>query len=420
LQDRVDSEARSQASSQANIVAATSPGLTSGQQLALVRQAANSSRGRVVIVDARGVAVADSEGPAGVSFANRPEFRAALAGKTFQERRHSETLNEEILATAVPIVDGPRVTGAVRVTQSVEAVNASVRRAWLGLALIALIVLMIGLAAGIVIARFLTEPVSGLQAAAGAIAAGDLEKRADIAGTTEQRSLARSFNEMTDRLADALSSQREFVANASHQLRTPLAGLRLRIEEAQAAGVSRDAEHELRAALREVDRLSGTVDELLLLSRMGDRDAPAESVDLAASARAAAARFAAAAAERGMTVEVEADGAAHVLCAPADLERALDAVVENAIAYGRDGGAVTLAAGPGRVAVLDRGPGFAAGEEEQVFERFQRGSAGRGAARGSGLGLPIARALVERWGGTAYARNRPDGGAEVVLELPRG
>jgi signal transduction histidine kinase len=94
-------------------------------------------------------------------------------------------------------------------------------------------------------------------------------------------------------------------------------------------------------------------------------------------------------------------------------------LIENALAYSGDGGTVTIAAGPGRLAVLDRGPGFAADESEQVFQRFHRGSAGRSGPRGTGLGLPIARALMERWGGSARAENRDGGGAAVVLELPR-
>jgi signal transduction histidine kinase len=101
------------------------------------------------------------------------------------------------------------------------------------------------------------------------------------------------------------------------------------------------------------------------------------------------------------------------------VERALDTLIENALAYSGDGSAVTIAAAPGRLCVLDRGPGFAPGEHEQVFQRFHRGSAGRGGARGSGLGLPIARALMERWGGSARVEDRDGGGAAAYLELPR-
>jgi signal transduction histidine kinase len=425
LRDRVDSEVRSQARTQADLIAAIGSDLLSpseADRLAeLALRQAEIVRGRVLIVDSRGEVIADSAGAeqVGVSYARRPEIAAALGGKVFQEERHSDTLNADILATAVPILRDGQPAGAVRITQDVDDVDASVRRASVGLVLVAAMVLAIGMAAGLFIARRLSTPLRALEATASEIAAGDLERRAPVAGTEEQVSLAQSFNEMTARLAGALRSQRQFVEDASHQLRTPLSGLQLRLEEARASRLPDDAAHEVDAALKEVDRLSGTVDELLLLSRAGEREVPAERLDLGEVARSAAARWARAAAERGMAVEVDADGAAPAWSARGDIERALDAVIENALAYSSDGGTVTIAVQAGRVAVLDRGPGFAEGESEQVFERFHRGSAGRGGPRGTGLGLPIARALMERWGGGARAQNRDGGGAVVVLELPR-
>jgi signal transduction histidine kinase len=96
---------------------------------------------------------------------------------------------------------------------------------------------------------------------------------------------------MTERLARALAAQKQFVADASHQLRTPLAGLRLRLEEAQAAGLSADAAVELAQGEREIDRLARTVDELLVLSAAGERDTEPEAVDPAEAAEAAFARW---------------------------------------------------------------------------------------------------------------------------------
>jgi signal transduction histidine kinase len=427
LRDRVDAEVRSQARSQADLVAATAADLLAKDEAIplaeLAQRAGHAVRGRVLIVDRNGRVLADSEtaGTVNQSYADRPEIATALRGRGFQDQRHSDTLGTDILATAVPIVRNGDPAGAVRITQDVAAVNASVRRASLGLVVVAAIVLAIGLGAGVVMARRLSAPLAALESTAREIAGGDLERRAPVAGTAEQRSLAGSFNEMTGRLAGALHAQREFVADASHQLRTPLAGLRLRLEEARAARLPDEAAHEVDAAMREVDRMANTVDELLLLSRAGERDAPADQLDLGELARSAAARWSAAAAERGMAIEVDADGAAPVQVARADIERALDTLIENALAYsgdGGDGGAVTVTAAPGRVCVLDRGPGFAPGEHEQVFQRFHRGSAARAATRGSGLGLPIARALMERWGGTARVEDRDGGGAIAVLELP--
>jgi signal transduction histidine kinase len=249
------------------------------------------------------------------------------------------------------------------------------------------------------------------------VAIGDLERRAPIEGSKEQRSLARSFNAMTERLATALQGQRRFVADASHQLRTPLTGLRLRLEEARATSDQPAVREEIDAGMAEVDRLSAMVDELLLLSRAGARDARPESMDLGEAAAEAADRWQGSAREAGIDLRVSrANGAAPVTASPAALERAVDVLVENAIRYSPRGSQVDLLAAPGRIEVLDRGPGLAAGEESDVMERFHRGSAGRRGPAGTGLGLPIAQELAHEWGGEVRLENRDGGGARAVLE----
>lgn len=414
LRDRVDDEVRLQARGQADVVAASAANLLSRSRNAelrdLVRRAGESARGRVVVVDRRGVLLADSAGDSalGTSYAARPEIKAALGGRRFQATRESVTLGEELLATAAPVASAGRTVGAVRVTQSVAAVNRAVRRSLGGLLAIGGVVLLLGLIAGSLLAGALARPLARLEATAGEIAAGDLDRRAPVEGTAEQRSLARSFNEMTERIARALRGQREFVADASHQLRTPLTGLRLRLEEIDAASPSED----VTAALREVDRLSQMVDELLLLSAAGERDAPAESLTLADVAAGAAERFS------GVAVE-DRSGGASVTCARVDLDRALDSLVENAINYSPAGSPVTVVALARGIEVLDSGPGLAPDEAEAVFERFHRGRAGRGGgAPGTGLGLPIARELMRRWGAEVTIATRAEGGARAAITFP--
>jgi signal transduction histidine kinase len=424
VRDRVDSEVRSQARSQADVVAATASDLLGDDRAGLAqlaRVSASSVRGRVVIVDRRGQVVADSAGPAtrGRDYGSRPEIAAALDGRPTQETRHSDTLDEELLATAVPVISGARPAGAVRVTQSVDAVGRAVRRSVTGLALLGAVVLLLGLAVGWVIARRIARPLDRLDATARQIAEGDLDRRAPVEGTSEQRSLARSFNTMTGRLAQALQAQRQFVADASHQLRTPLTGLRLRLEEARAESRDPAAREEIDHGIGEVDRLSAMVEELLVLSRAGEVDAlaEAETVDLGAAADAARRRWEGPAREGGVELAVRhTNGALPARCSPAALERAVDSLVENAIRYSPAGGAVEIVAGDGVVEVLDRGPGLAPGEEETVLQRFHRGSAGRRGPAGTGLGLAIAQELAGTWGGELRIANRDDGdGARAIL-----
>jgi signal transduction histidine kinase len=424
LSARVNAEVRTQAQAQADLVAATAGDLlttASRRELAtLAHTAAASVRGRVLIVSAGGKVLVDSAGAAqvGSSYASRPELATALGGRLVQVQRASKTLGEQILATAVPIIHNGRTAGAVRVTQSVSAVRQAVRHVELALVLIGVIVLGVGLLAGGLLAAQIGRPLRRLEATARRVAQGDLRARAKLEGSLEQRSLSSSFNEMTDRIARLLSAQRDFVADASHQLRTPLTGLRLRLEEARALTAAPGAADELDAAIAEVDRLSHTVDELLLLSRAGERRLAGSRVDLGDIAADALRRWRPAASDRRITLAHRRDGdPGAVWAGRADLERALDALLENALRYSPAGSTVTIALGPGRIEVRDPGPGVRADERERVFERYQRGRAGQAGPPGHGLGLPIARELVREWGGEVSIEDRELGGSVAIIAL---
>jgi signal transduction histidine kinase len=427
LRARVNAEVRTQAQAQADLVAATAAdllGRVDRPELAtLARTAGSTIRGRVLVVDRRGRVLADSSGSSllGTSYAARPEIATALRGHQIQLSRSSVTLREQILATAVPIVRNDRTVGAVRVTQSVASVQDAIGRAELGLALIAVIVLALGLGVGTLIARQVAGPVLRLQRVARRVAQGDLTARAALEGSREQLSLGVSFNEMTERITRLLDAQREFVADASHQLRTPLTGLRLRLEAARFELSDAPAGAELDAALAEVDRLAETVEELLVLSRAGEHRAEGAWIDLGELVTATFDRWQARARERAMPLERQVDPAAGtVWAARADLERALDVLVENALAYAPAGSAVLISAQSGLITVRDHGSGIAEDELELVFERFHRGRAGRAGPPGSGLGLAIARELARAWGGDLLLANAPGGGAIAFLSLPTG
>jgi signal transduction histidine kinase len=406
VSSRIDAEVKTQALGQAEVVAATAAFTSDLDEL--VRTSARQVRGRVLVVDRAGVIVADSEGRVGDDYSTRPEIATALRGEPHQVTRDSDSLGESILATAVPVV---RRGGAVRVTQSVDAVGDAVRSATIGLVLVGLIVLALGLAAGALLAASVTRPLRRLASAARRAGEGDLSVRVPVEGSLEQQEVAGAFNEMTGRVQRMVDAQRDFVADASHQLRTPLTGLRLRLEEA-AATADAPALEQIDGALGEVDRLSGVVTELLVLSEAGAARPPDAATDLLAAARRAAARYPAS----SLVVSGESSV---VRCTVDDLDRILDALVENAIHYGPPDGRISLVVAPGRLQVADQGPGLAPGEEETIFARFHRGAVGRASRRrGTGLGLAIARELAARWRGHVSLANGEAGGAVATITLP--
>jgi signal transduction histidine kinase len=426
LRDRVDAEIRLEARAEAQVVASRAVTLLNppraGRLSSLTESAAKAVGGRVLIVDRSGEVLADSEYSAAVgsSFASRAEIATALRGKATQERRYSSTLEAEILATAVPIYTGAgaKPGGAVRITQSVNAVNDAIRRAWLGLLLLGLVVIALGLAAGAIIAGRITRPIVRLDRAAGRVAQGDLTVVAKLEGSREQRALAESFNAMTERVNVLLEGQREFVADASHQMRTPLTGMRLRLEEARAQAGDPQQREELDEAIAEVDRLTVIVGQLLELSQAGEAPPPSSATDSAAALSAALARWAGAAAEAGCDLEVGESSSCEIACHRSDVDRILDALIENAIAYAPGTGIVLSSAGA-TLLVSDRGPGLSGESGESLFERFRRGAAGRSGPPGTGLGLSIVRELARRWGGDVTINERDGGGAQVAVSFPQ-
>jgi signal transduction histidine kinase len=426
ISKRVDAEIKAESSGQVSLIASSAsdeidnpPALRD-----LVGRSAEALGGRVIVTDASGAIVADSAGPGleGDDYSDRPEIATALDGQTSQGRRDSASLGEELLFTSSPVIDNGRTVGTVRATQSVAAVNDSVRDDILVLIGAGLVALLFGVAVAWVIAGTLTRPLESLTATARRVAGGDLDARAPERGSREQRQVAAAFNEMTSRLQGVLEAQRDFVANASHQLRTPLTGLRLRLEAA--GDVSRDeaVREELAAAEDEVERLAGLLTNLLVLAREGQEAPEPEPVDLERKAVNARERWEAEAGAGGHSLRIQGPPGVRVMASPEDVGIVLDNLIENAMKYSPAGGEVLVewgtADGRGFLRVSDEGPGLEPGEHERVLDRFVRGA---GTAQpGTGLGLAIVSALARRWEGDVELRNREPHGlcAEVTLPLP--
>jgi two-component system OmpR family sensor kinase len=337
------------------------------------------------------------------------ELARARRGALFLNRPSVPGLDEPARMLAVRLQRFVLVAGATRENRA-EILN-NLRDAFLIGGPLALLVASF---AGYLLARAALRPIESMRRRAAAISSASLAERLPVGETNDEVSrLGETLNAMLARIEGGLARERRFAADASHQLRTPLALMTAELELALRRGRSAD---ELRAALQSAaestERLSRLADDLLLLAQAEEGRVPlkAEATDLLDVLQAVADRFGA---------EVDADA----LVVHADrlrLEQALANLVDNARRHG--GGRVTLTAhgrnGIIELHVLDEGAGFPEKFIGRAFERFSRADAA--GAYGTGLGLAIVETIARAHGGEAHAANRLEGGADVWLALPTG
>jgi signal transduction histidine kinase len=394
--------------------------------------------GRVVFVDSNGDLLADSEPAAGTSVGSRtlsasPEITRALRGHDSTGERYSRARDLDLLYVAVPVATGNQLHGAVRITYPLSVVESQIRDNWYVLAAVGAAVLLVVFGVSIVVARSIASPLAEMEQGAIALGRGDLTTRVAVPdGPHELHTLARSFNSTAARLEQLVDAQQAFVADASHQLRTPLAALRLRLEniEREIAVGRRD---DLEGALEEVNRLSVLVDGLLELARAGQQGSSPQPIDTRALVLGRRDAWSALAEERAVHIDVQVDDTL-VLATPGRLEQVLDNLLNNALEVAPAGSTIEVSAvatnGDVRLSVADAGPGLSDEQRTRAFDRFWRAGRGTdpddgdhaetapGDEGGFGLGLAIVRQLVVADGGEVTLGRSAAGGLEVVVTLP--
>jgi signal transduction histidine kinase len=286
---------------------------------------------------------------------------------------------------------------------------------------------LVSLGLGWLIAGRVLAPIDKIGAVAREIQVRNLSRRIALRGPDDElKRLADTFDDMLDRLEIAFSAQRKFVADASHELRNPLAIVQMNLDVALADPEPTGERLRERAAVlrRATDRMARLVDDLLALARAEARAASAAPVDLGAIAGEAQEEFAALAEARGVSVQAELHPADVVGDAEA-LRRAVANLLDNAVRAAPQGSVVRVAAGRddgwGYIAVSDQGPGIAPDQQARVFDRFARVDDGRARSEGgSGLGLAIVRRIAEAHGGDVALESAPGRGATFTLRVPSG
>ncbi len=410
---------------------------------AYAQQAADPQEAAVLADEVRAHADLYGEGVVVVDQAGRPLVEAGLderdpgvlgavdAALRNQPAARPERLgpgSDEPILFSRPVGTGTQVGGAVVLRASPAAAAADITTSWLAILLGALgaAVAFAGLA--LVLARWVLRPVAELAGGVRAVTAGRPGAHVSPrAGPSELRELATAFNRMSDAVSTSAEQQRRLVADTSHQLRNPLAALRLRVDTLD-DHVDGGGRRVYRSTVTEVERLESLLDGLLVLATAESRatdlaagDAGTERADVAAVVAEQAGLWGPVAERGGARVEVVAGPPVEVACSASELAQVLDVLLDNAVKHAGEGATAQVAWSLDGSRVLlevrDDGPGLAAADLASATQRFWRSASARG-SRGSGLGLAIAERLAAARGGELRLAAAPGGGLAVTVELP--
>jgi signal transduction histidine kinase len=343
---------------------------------------------------------------------------ARWATITEAERGNLETAVGTVRYLAVPINGARGTRGVFVVAASLTSERQKVEEAVRLAALVLLSVLLIASVLAWVVAGRVLAPLRLLDETARSISESDLTRRIPVSGRDEIAALSRTFNAMLDRLEAAFGAQRQFVSDASHELRTPITIVRGHLE---LLGDDPDERRETIALVTdELDRMSRFVDDLLLLAkaerddflRVGEVELGALTDELLDKATGLGER----------DWRLESRGEAVMIADRQRLTQAVMGLAQNAVQHTEPGDPIWLgsdrAGSEARLWVRDSGPGVAAEDQERIFSRFARASASRRRSEGAGLGLAIVRAIADAHGGRVTLASRPGEGATFTVIIP--
>ena len=376
----------------------------------------------VVVYDAAG-RVLQTTSPA--ALLSKTERASALTGTTTRLWRD----DPDRLTVAMPVHAEGRVAGFVVLTRPSGALSRQLATLWWSLSIAAVIALAAAVLLAVVLARWVSRPLHRLETTAAGLGGEHLSLRAETnTGPSEVRQLAVTFNRMAGRVEELVMAQRAVIADVSHQLRTPLAALRLRLELV-GQDVGDEAKVEIDEALAEATRLSRLLDGLLAVARAENTEPAPQLVDLRAVTARRIDAWLPVAHEADLQLIFDVEDAHLVgLTTPGTPEQVLDNLLANAVEATPPSGRITVSVlktdKKVRLIVADTGPGMTAEARDSALRRYWSGAGNRTGdgprtdRQGSGLGLAIVDRLVTADGGTLQLQEASGGGLAAIVDLP--
>ncbi|MFD7898569.1 ATP-binding protein [Streptomyces sp. NPDC059743] len=351
----------------------------------------------------------------------REPVKAALRGDFIDSAEQRVSWRAVELVIAIPVIEQGRLVAVVVICSFLDDLQSEVMTAWAVIVVGALLALAAGAWLAEPLARWILRPIRYLERAALDFAAGDHHARVPVdQGPPELRVLAETFNHLAEQVQHQVRVQQSFVADASHQLRSPLVALSLRLENLEPF-VDEDGAPRLAQALAEADRMSRIINALLLLARSESRDQSARSVDALAVLEERVASWRMVAAPKSVEIAIVEGTELPVAAIPGTLDQILDVFLDNAVQVSPSGSSIRLrlivVGDTVAVQCQDEGPGMSADDRARACDRFWRGS-GAKPGEGSGLGLAIAASLARANGGEVLLKRAPGGGLHAELRLP--
>ena len=386
----------------------------------LAQEAAQRLGGQVDIVDGTGAIMASThpQQHSPNDLADAPDIRTVLSSRGQISTRTGEFDGMDIMSVAVAIHPGEVQQGVIRVSVPMEPLDARIRNMWYLLAVSGAGILFAVALVGLALARWISRPVLALEQATRGFADGRLTPLVP-SGPPELRRLAATFAATAARLQALIDSQRSFIGAASHQLKTPLAAMRLRLENLE-PDISASGGENLRAALTETDRLAQMVEMLLAVARSDQAAMAPNPIRLAEAVKDAIELWSPLAAESGVTLVGCGDDDVQVFAVTGAVGQIIDNLLSNALRAAPADSTITVTwrgvENFVELHVIDHGPGLSAEQRVRALDPFWRApDAPKG---GTGLGLSLVRKLAELSGGGASLEPAAGSGIDAVVTFP--